>query len=134
ALISIGVWAQSGDEQQDRRRGHEQVAAQKVAYITDKVNLTAAEGEKFWPLYNQYWEQRRTIGRAKHKIFRQIEDNLSGEIQIANLVRLQREEADVIERYAKLFATVLPMDKVAKFFVAEESFKGFLFRNRMEKK
>ncbi|MEF9949564.1 MAG: hypothetical protein RR980_02305 [Mucinivorans sp.] len=129
--FAAGAQQEHGDSP---RNGHEEIAAQKIAYVTDKLDLTPSQSEKFWPIYNQYWEQRMSIGRAKRHVFHQIEKNEATQAQIATIVRLQREEADVIERYAKLFATVLPVDKVAKFFVAEESFKGFLFRNRVNNK
>lgn len=117
-----------------RSRGHEQIAAQKVAYITDKLALTPAESEKFWPLYNQYWQQRRSIARAMRKNFELIENQTATAAQIQDMVKIKQEEVDVVERYAKLFQTVLSDDKVAKFFVAEESFKGFLFKNSVEKR
>ena len=28
--------------------------ALKIAFITQKLQLTSAEAEKFWPVYNQY--------------------------------------------------------------------------------
>lgn len=102
-----------------------------MAYITEKLGLTPTESEKFWPIYNQYWTQRRSIARAKRELYKQIETQTAGDTQIASLVRLQREEADVIERYAKMFETVVSVDKTAKFFVAEESFKGYLVRRSM---
>lgn len=126
-VLAIGAWAQGGDGV-DRRKGHEQLEAQKVAYITEKLGLTPSESEKFWPIYNQYWTQRRSIARAKREVYKQIETQTAGDTQIASIVRLQREEADVIERYAKMFETVVSVDKTAKFFVAEESFKGYLVR------
>lgn len=124
-FLVIGAWAQGGG---DRHRGHEQLEAQKVAYITEKLSMTPTESEKFWPIYNQYWTQRRSVARAKRDLHKQIEAQIATQTQIASLVRLQREEADVIERYAKMFETVLSVDKTAKFFVAEESFKGYLIR------
>jgi len=32
----------------------EKVKALKTAYITDRLDLSSSEAEKFWPIYNQY--------------------------------------------------------------------------------
>lgn len=46
ALFSIGIQAQ----QQQR----ENIKILKISYITDALNLTSSEAEKFWPVYNFY--------------------------------------------------------------------------------
>ena len=45
--VTIG-WSQ--------KRGHmqERIKAQKVAFITERLNLTADEAQKFWPIYNAF--------------------------------------------------------------------------------
>jgi hypothetical protein len=32
----------------------EQFKSQKIAFITEKLNLTPKEAQAFWPVYNQY--------------------------------------------------------------------------------
>ena len=41
---------------QDNRMGEhrDKIKALKVADITDKLNLSASEAEKFWPIYNAF--------------------------------------------------------------------------------
>jgi hypothetical protein len=41
--------AQNGNGQRQ-----EKIQALKIAFITQKLKLTPAEAEKFWPVYNQY--------------------------------------------------------------------------------
>ena len=36
----------------------ERIHAIKVAYLTDKLQLTSEQSEKFWPIYNRYEEER----------------------------------------------------------------------------
>ena len=44
-----GLKAQDGDETRA-----EKIQALKIAFITQKLQLTADEAQKFWPVYNQY--------------------------------------------------------------------------------
>ena len=39
----------------------EKVQALKVAFITQKLNLTSAEAEKFWPVYNNYENEIKSV-------------------------------------------------------------------------
>ena len=36
---------------------HERIKALKVSFITEKLELSATEAEKFWPIYNTYDSQ-----------------------------------------------------------------------------
>lgn len=117
----------------DRSAEHAQIASLKVAFITERLALTTAESEKFWPMYNQYWESNVSIARAKRQLSRKIEKETATKTDLDALVKLQKEEVELMERYAKLFGTALPVDKVAKFFVEQENFKSVLMRRAMQK-
>ena len=42
-------------------KGKEKIRAYKVAFLTEKLNLSAKEAQKFWPLYNEFDQQRRFL-------------------------------------------------------------------------
>ena len=44
---SLSISAQKKDR-------HEHIKALKVPFLTEELNLTPAEAEKFWPIYNVY--------------------------------------------------------------------------------
>src|SRR5690625_6700831 len=46
---------------QDDKRS--QIQAMKTAYITEELELTATEAEKFWPIYNAY---RKDLWSLRH--------------------------------------------------------------------
>ena len=48
-------FAQGGEKMRER------IKAQKVAFITDKLNLTPEEATKFWPVYNAYEDRVETV-------------------------------------------------------------------------
>jgi len=45
-FLSTGLMAQE--------RGKERIKAYKTAYITEQLDLSSAEAEVFWPVYNKY--------------------------------------------------------------------------------
>jgi len=60
SLIVSPLMAQENDDTRGQR-GHdvryERLKSMKVAYITQELNLTPAEAEKFWPVYNEKYKK-----------------------------------------------------------------------------
>ena len=142
-LITIGiatVWAQQG---RPERFDHEQFKANKIAFITQALNLKPAEAEKFWPIYNQFEIERNKLfeqRREMEKMIMERSDNLS-EKEYTELSRkfaaLFKEEGDLTQRYNEQFLKILPAKKVVELYKAEYNFRKELlrqYRNRPEDK
>lgn len=56
-LFSISVNAQFNKKKKDKIRAY------KVAFLTEKLELTESEAEKFWPIYNTYDKKMMTLRR-----------------------------------------------------------------------
>jgi hypothetical protein len=108
--------------------------AKKIAYITDAINLTPAEAEKFWPVYNEFEKKKFTImqeqrdleGSLKEKI-----EDLPDEKYIElskKIASFEKIEGDLFIEYNDKFLKILPPKKVIQLYVAEKEFKGFLLR------
>jgi len=116
----------------------EQIRAQKIAYITEEVDLTASEAEKFWLLYRELEEKKSALRKLKHQDIRsQLEnvDDLSEEDAkklIDQIVDIKQQEADLFVEYHAKIQTVLSAQKTAKFYRAEEKFKRELLHRIRE--
>jgi len=55
-FLSLASYAQINDS-----RLRERIEAQKVAFFTDQLALTAEEAQTFWPIYNQYEATLRDV-------------------------------------------------------------------------
>tara|TARA_B100000945_G_C20349096_1_gene581319 strand:- start:18 stop:470 length:453 start_codon:yes stop_codon:yes gene_type:complete len=68
-LLAATMQAQDGK--------HEKIKAWKTAYITEKLSLTSAEAEKFWPIYNKYDEKFHELRKKERtEIFKKLRDGL----------------------------------------------------------
>ena len=54
-LISFSGFAQRGAKMNER------IKAQKTAFITERLSLTADEAEKFWPIYNEIETKKKAL-------------------------------------------------------------------------
>ena len=111
-----------------REQMHERIQAEKVAFITSYIGLTPDEAQVFWPVYNEIEAQQRELQKAEFKSYHALEKCLkSGQGDAEALLNeyLSAKKANVnlhlanVERYKK----ILSVEKVAKIFTSEESFR-----------
>ena len=86
-FVSLATFAQRPDKTRI-------IKAKKIAVITENLDLSEKEAEKFWPLYNKF-------DKAKHKLFKQEKEEIRNKIKSAGgLENITEEEA---KRYLNLF-------------------------------
>jgi hypothetical protein len=110
----------------------EKMNAQKIAFLTEKMQLTPSEAQHFWPVYNEYQLKKKKIAenrRANTQYYLRNQKKLSKkelESIADNYVACMRQEADLLSVYNEKFKNVLPADKVIKLYQAEVLFRSFL--------
>ena len=134
AVLATGALAQ---EQQQRgqhdRSGNgwrERVRAEKVAFLTEQVDLTESEAQVFWPIYNQIQKEQREAFEAVRKAYEAMEKGLqegkTGK-EMEKLVNAYVDAKDKNEgietKYLNKLMKALPAEKVARYYVAEEKFR-----------
>ncbi len=104
--------------------------AEKIAFLTDAMDLTPAEAEKFWPIYNRSEAERRDSFRQMMEAYRALENGIKSgkdEKEIANLMdrylKAQKAGDDIDEKYVDEYRKILSNKKIAKLFIGEENFR-----------
>ena len=73
-FCAASLFAQPGN------RTNAKIEAQKVAYITNRLDLTTGESAEFWPIYNQFQKDRKATNR-KYKSKQRIENMSDAELE-----------------------------------------------------
>lgn len=106
----------------------ERIQAEKVAYITEQLDLSSSEAEKFWPVYNALNDSQRELMKAEHKAYRELRgaiDSKSADLEARLNAYLAAKKSNVnldVEK-AEEYLKVLSPEKTARLFVAEENFR-----------
>ena len=116
---------------QDRK---DKIETMHIAYLSQRLNLTSAEAEKFWPIYNEFRTEQDKLRKERMDNMQHVRraggiDSLSdAEVQklIGSETDIETKQLEVRKEYVVKFQQVIPLRKVAKFFVAEEEFKRYL--------
>ena len=131
-VLSMGAFAQGP---QGPRRGadngwRERVRAEKVAFLTEEIDLTESEAQVFWPIYNEIQRAQRdgfeAVKNAYDAMAKGVEEK-KGSKEMEKLVKAYidaKEKNEGIEtKYLNKLLKVLPAEKVARYYVAEEKFR-----------
>lgn len=100
----------------------------KIAFLTEALQLTPEQSQQFWPVYNEYWRARKEVSRRRHEVYKVIREGNAGEAQFKELLAVMDAERKVAADYMAKFRRILPDNKAARVFVADEDFKNFLVR------
>jgi len=109
-------------------RKKEKVESMRIAFITQKLDLTPEEAPKFWPVYNELQKKREELRRKKHGEGKKMKPSLDSltdkEIEklVDDEIALRQKKLDLQKEYHSKFKSVLPIKKVAKLYRAEEQF------------
>ena len=130
ALTGTLAFAQRGHHGADRKKDNEEwrekVRAEQVAFITSELDLTEAEAQAFWPVYNDIQKQRREAFKASFEAFKALEEGVDGPDATALLdsyVEAKRKCEQIESESLGRYKAVLPVKKVALLIMAEEKFR-----------
>jgi len=100
----------------------EDVRNDRKKIVAANLPLTAAEAAKFWPVYDQYVNDMKTVNDARISIIKQYAENYETmtDAQAQDLItRWLSADSDSIQlrkQYVPQFQKVIPAKKVATFF------------------
>jgi len=142
-LLVVLLFASNLSFSQDCPRyaeNRKKIEAEKVAFITNKLDLSVEEAQKFWPVYNEYQKKRKDIFIEKRKIHKNLTtniDTLSDEEIISALNKINKiklKEVQLEKDYTDKYLKVLPPKKIIILHKTEMEFKRTLLHKLKEGK
>ncbi len=143
-LLLVGLWqgalAQKGEDEQEMR---DRMEAFRAQFLTEQLDLTPEEAQRFWPVYNQYRKELDAIqekrmkrhgkhrGHAKEALNELSEEQIYQ--QLEEEMKMQQNLLDLRRKYYERFDEVLPIKKVALLYMAEGEFQRRLIRRLGER-
>ena len=127
AMVAMGASAQ--DRAPGRQKGMERLQAEKIAFLTSELDLSPAEAQVFWPVYNEAEKQMRESFTEGMKAYKALKDALEAGKADAEIAPLHSEwlatrEKNALAEHRDDFIKVIGAAKTAKLFVAEEEFRN----------
>ena len=124
ASSSAGASSQTASDQ-DIQLLRQDIRSKKKQLIAANLQLTDAESEKFWPVYDQYTADLVKINDQKYALVKEYADNWGTMTDAQALSYIQRwlavdEQVSALRsKYVPTVSKVLPGKKTATFFQLE---------------
>ncbi|GGG59149.1 sensor of ECF-type sigma factor [Bizionia arctica] len=110
---------------------HEKIKALKIAYITEQLDLSKSEAEKFWPIYNKFDESKSALREEAHKDKSDIDYTNLTEVEAnAMLVEMKTFNNKRSQLYNNLITDlqkVISAKKIVLLKKAEDDFNKKMF-------
>jgi len=119
------------------RDSRKKVKVLKVSYITEKLNLSKQEAEKFWPIYNKFDKERYNLYHGKRStIKKEISekggiDKLSekeAKVFAKKMLALGKTYYDANVKYQAELSKVISYKKILKLHIVERDFTNQMFK------
>lgn len=127
-LISFSGFSQKSEKNKD------EIEALKIAYITESLELTSAEAQQFWPVYNEYSKKWNDYRSELHcGVYDQM-DNLKemseaeAEELLKNYMGLRERESRWRKNYVNDLKKVLSAKRIMMLKKAEYEFHKKLLK------
>ena len=114
-----------------QERGRERIRAFKTAYITQELDLSSEEAEKFWPVYNEYEKKLFELKVLEVKNSMKLIKDSGGPDAINDeeakrvlnkMLSVEKEASITREKMYVKLSKVLSPQKLLKLYHAENNF------------
>ena len=103
--------------------------AQKIALFSNGMELTKAQGEKFWPVFNEYQEETGKLVDLKIKLYKEyaksyekMTDKKANKL-LAEAMDIDKKTAKLKEKYIIKMKKILPAVEVVRFYQLDHRIK-----------
>lgn len=124
-LVTTAVHAQRGN--------NERIKALRTAHITQALDLSSVEAEKFWPIYNKHSAQMETLRKQER---REIMSVVNGDMNsvsdadanelIDKILTFKVSQIEHQKALVKELRGIIPPQKILRLNKAEEDFRKIL--------
>ena len=117
-------------QEHDHAKPREKIKALKAAHITEGLDLTSEEAEKFWPIYNRFESKRRELFRREHAEIRNLDcmDEEDANFKLEEYVELERQDYLLKKRYYQDLRNIFSAKRIMKLEQVEDEFNEKLMR------
>ncbi len=136
--MSLAGWSQQGLQPAAGEKRKEKVEALKRSYYSEKLALTPAEAEKFWPLYNDFKKKEDGLKKeAKGEKKKGEAPKLTEKDVLSELDQTAQQKKTHIDLETQFYKDCMPVlgpDRVMQLTKIDREFQRELLQHMKERK
>jgi hypothetical protein len=136
ALIIIGYTATA--QTTNGQDAKSKLESARIALITERLGLTPDQAQQFWPIYNEYANQRRQIQQDYRQARQGMDVNNLTEEQGRKLVRARmdgkQKQLNLETKYSDRLMNVINTRQLMALKKAEDDFRAMIIKRIEQRK
>ena len=128
-LTALGLRAQNPSTM-------ERVEAAKIALITERLELTPEQAEKFWPIYREFSEQQRNLRKEFNNLRTNHNPQTASEEENQKMLemgmQIKERQLGLERTYSERMQQVITTRQLMSLRKAEDDFKEMLMKRIRE--
>lgn len=133
----VGKISAQPDIESDEKR-KEKIETLKRAYMSEKLELTIMEAEKFWPVYNEYNKKKDLVKKSIRISAKKMKEGNHSEkdaiATIDSMTQNRKEDVDLDSKFLKDCIPVLGVEKVMTLATLQKDFQKELIQKIKERR
>lgn len=132
-LLALPAMAQKGDKSDYDK---EKLESAKVAFITQRLDLSPEQAEKFWPVYHQHNKQKRSLMKEIDGLAEKGEGMTNEEATglMERKFEIQQEILDLEKEFLKKIVKVISPVQAIKLDDVNKDFARHIYRMQKRNK
>lgn len=114
-MITVYGFISAQQPPQGNKEKEDKIEALRIAFISQQLNLTPQEAQKFWPVYNQFRGDMKTL-----QLNFKFDGN--GQLTAEQQLDFEQKKLDLKKKYKTQFEGALGKDKVNQLYNIEKQF------------
>lgn len=132
-LLMMVAWAGVAQSQEAMQK----IESARIALITERLDLTPEQAEKFWPLYREYSEKRQQLRQefiqARQSVGRENMSEEESKQLLQKGLDLKERQLNLDKIYAEKLNRVISSQQLLQLRKAEDDFRKMLLE-RLERR
>jgi hypothetical protein len=123
-ILPVIAHGQEPSQQSPDPKAMERIQRARIAYLSERLNLTPEQAEKFWPVYRELADKRAAL-RAQMKES-QKKEGLSEQEQkqmVEQNLKVRQQELDLEKQYAQRLLNAITAQQLLDLPKAEMEFR-----------
>ncbi|MGH8580012.1 MAG: hypothetical protein ACREVK_07815 [Gammaproteobacteria bacterium] len=130
SILFLPVYGADTDDESELLRAEMRLDKEQI--ITDSMQFSDAEAEKFWPVYNAYAgqlklnsDELKALIEQYFKIMNAVDEKTAKEL-VGKAIANEKKELDLMIRYFPKFSQAIGAPRAAKFYQVERQINRIL--------
>lgn len=137
ALVALWLVLLTNNVYAQNQKALDKIESAKIALITERLELTPQQAEKFWPIYNQYSAERKAL-RREYRSFRSKSEAKDLSEEDSKLIldqgrELKSRKLSIDEEYTEKLNDVITNKQLLQLRSAEEDFRSMLLQRLQQR-